>query len=76
MRKEEGLGRRQTRQNNGNKLLYFPCTWTLEIHMITYDIEEDGGYLARGRALVRVRPMVVEGTEANVTKKLIKRCRE
>lgn len=46
----------------------FPHTWTLKIHMITYDIEAEGDYLARGRALVRVKQMVVEGTEANGNK--------
>ena len=46
----------------------FPHTWTLKIHMITYDIEEEGDYLARGRALVRVNQMVVEGKEANGNK--------
>lgn len=68
MRKEEGLEEGKPDRIMGINYYIFPHTWTLEIHMLTYDIEAEGGYLARGRALVRVRQMVGEGTEANGNK--------
>ena len=45
----------------GIKHHIFPHTWNLEIHIITYNIKENGDYLERGRDLVKVWQNAEEG---------------